>query len=388
MKIYNLSNYLLIGTLALLIACGPSNVNEPKPHYQPNDLPALQWPPEISGWTYEILQDEHILPASGLAFYPENDFRKSTHEELHFFNETQAYKRLDLLRTEDGGFSWNEIPFADSVNIKHTYFWSLDRGVVAYVPADKDSLIFAYTEDGGANWISHTSNLPNWGMQANANHNAKIYDLWFSDVKNGIFLKSESTDLSLWVTQDSGKTWTRNYGHNPSYNPIQSLDPQTIMLTEGNQLILSQDAGQSWQLIAELPEIQTTGMSIPSFQAMSRDSLFYQVGGVHHNSVDGGQTWTELEETGLILRWQGGECFRYSLTGRQEVYAASNQPYDLAPYDYAALYHKPNANHAWIQGKNEVANQGISRFYHAGPDIVVGQAYAIDRRVLFRYLRN
>ncbi len=349
--------FLLIGFSSLFFACRPNQDSDPKPPITTYNLPELNWPPEIVGWTYEKLNDS--FPYS---------------RKIHFFNENQGYRSTGGLITNDGGFSWDRIPFEATSEIINSYFWSPNHGIVVYKASGNYKPSIAISEDAGMSWTTQST----LGLSEN------ITSLWFGDAKHGLAVSKRY----LYSTQDSGKVWTSVLDIQLSVDIIQAIDSQNVMVISQDSLYYSDDSGKNWQAIISLPYIETVAPITPDFQAYSLDSLYYQTGGIYHQSADGGQSWEVLGEYEAFTLIQGTECFSYGKTGRYEIHQASNRSFDDVAYIYKTIYHKSAPNLPWIEGSKDIANQYIGHLVPAGPNIVVASASTKEGQILVRYKRN
>ena len=190
--------------------------------------------------------------------------------------------KAQIMHTSDGGRTWIE-QFADSTGrkfINYIEIFDLHNGI-AMADSDTDVPIFLKTTDGGNNWIQTTTQAIG-GVSG---------DTWrrldFVDVNIGYFYEFGINPQKLYKTTNSGVTWEEtNFDGYAQVLKFYDKDIGIIVQGEG-KIHRTLDGGETWE------EIETThtgwGMDIefdpndPSKMLMLCDNLFY--------STDTGRTW-------------------------------------------------------------------------------------------------
>jgi len=199
--------------------------------------------------------------------------------------------RNDLLKSQDGGQSWEVV--------------SGDLPVHSLVvDPQTPTRLYAYggfgvlrSTDGGKNWTSHNSGLPDLQIGAFAIDPITPTTLYLSSGPNGIF---KSTD--------SGDSWVPiNNGLPPGYFSPLVVDPTSPNIlyalpsspvSEGSQLLLpifkSIDVGATWQRVSALidPPVAITGLVIDPMN--SRTLYAATLGQGVLKSADGGISWAPM----------------------------------------------------------------------------------------------
>lgn len=201
------------------------------------------------------------------------DFHFPTQQIGYFFNNSKK-----VYKTSDAGGSWDEVNFGpyaltgSSANINDICFLNADTGYVAR----KNSLL--RTEDGGNSWqdsllymgidgildvhfVSDTMGyiLGESGTLVRINlhqdwdtlqvplspfFNARY--VWFEDANQGWVSAVKSGDTELYRTSDGGQNWTV-LPNIPTLFKWQAFDSQTIYaVTTFNNLIKTNDGGLNW----------------------------------------------------------------------------------------------------------------------------------------------
>lgn len=187
-----------------------------------------------------------------------------------------------IIRTGDGGLTWNEVLLKVDARLLDVAFLSDGNGVAV---GEKGTI---YTSsDFGNTWIKRNS-----GTQNNLTSVAKTSATQLVAVgQNGEILQSFN----------SGATWTKaSSGTNLNLNDITFVNENTAFVAAANGRILkSFDKGSTWQSVPIAGNKDLFGV------AFSSDMIGYTVGenGTYLKTIDGGETWTELViNTGRTLR--------------------------------------------------------------------------------------
>lgn len=231
-----------------------------------------------------------------------------------------------ILRTSDGGASWQQSTISDGHSIGpigQPQFVSTTQGWVAIFLGGGSyhtSADIFQTHDGGQTWYKIASTMerqPNSGLTDVGD----MIGLSFSDAKNGVvttLFPGPGNQTSVESTSDGGSTWTKVllaapqgasaegvlaaappvfFGKDGMMPVVVSLPPNG---DQGLDLYLTHDGGQSW--------VPTTAMDlsggIPSYVApvelasdvyvLDRQHAWATNGTVFFSTSDGGQHWRKL----------------------------------------------------------------------------------------------
>lgn len=137
-----------------------------------------------------------------------------------------------ILKTIDGGLSWNLKPSNTTVNLVNLSFIDENNG---WCTGDNGYLLI--TNDGGENWLSQ-----------NVGSDNNYTQVLFTDPNNGWVITDGSEILK---TDDGGYNW--NFQNNPLVDNLQKLFFLNNQIGWGiygnNQIIKTTDGGNNWVLI-------------------------------------------------------------------------------------------------------------------------------------------
>lgn len=153
--------------------------------------------------------------------------------------------------------------------------------------------IILKTTNGGVEWIPQNSNVT-----------YDILDVDFIDENIGCAVCRNE----CLTTSDGGQTWTSQYLTYHWLGTIKFGDKQHAWITgEYGQIMFSSDAGRTWSIQKEM------GLQDDYFDISSPSpNVAYMVGqSPAFKTVNGGQTWTQLQESGIGKR----VCFVNENTG-------------------------------------------------------------------------
>lgn len=222
-------------------------------------------------------------------FYKKLSFANSSHG-LALAKGTTADT---LLRTNDGGLTWQAVPFTfPAFSANAAYSMQLVDKSVGYFLTDK----LYKTTDGGDSWVQLSSfgtNMPMFFGSGNL--------IGFSNPDTGIIL---SYDYSDWKkTIDGGNTWEVISRVFYTATGICALHPDVYYISIADGYFYSggnyvtTDAGTNW----ESQSLGNYGRDI----AMATDSIgYYLASNIYYNTgvskvfrtIHGGWTWTGIDE--------------------------------------------------------------------------------------------
>ncbi len=179
-----------------------------------------------------------------------------------------------ILKTENGGRTWQKNTFDSRVNFFNVYFLTEDKG---FISGDNGTII--YTTDGGANWKMLRTYIKE-----------SIFDICFlSDKQTGFMTGSHGTILK---TVNGGSSWY------PVYTPTRELlysisfrdDVNGFAVGWNGTILKTTNSGSSWKQMEKLTNNYL------------RDITFIDVnngfisggGGIVLRTTNGGNDWNEV----------------------------------------------------------------------------------------------
>ncbi|MCB0163964.1 MAG: hypothetical protein KDI79_07055 [Anaerolineae bacterium] len=188
-----------------------------------------------------------------------------------------AAARDGLLASSDGGQSWQSTPGLPAAT---AFALATDAEARLYAGFDGAG-VYAETEDG--TWRSI---VPEDSPLASA----AVISLAVSD--NGQYLYAGTSGQGIFASRDSGQSWQAayegKYGSNMAINPT---NPHSAIASLRDQVVRTQDGGQSWQRVASLP---LKFDEATSFLWLADGALIAGTSqGRLYRSPDGGTTWSQ-----------------------------------------------------------------------------------------------
>lgn len=184
-----------------------------------------------------------------------------------------------ILKTEDGGKTWQKSTFDSGINFFCVLFLTPDKG---FITGDNGTVI--YTEDGGKNW----NLLKTFSKES-------VFDICFLDDKmTGFMAGSHGTILK---TINGGKNWYPVY--TPSKELLYSLafrDSRNGFAVGWNGTILrTTNAGSTWKLMDKI-----TANYLRDITFIDVFNGFISGGsGIVLRTTDGGENWNEVPSNTL-----------------------------------------------------------------------------------------
>lgn len=265
-----------------------------------------------------------------------------------------------ILRSEDGGASWHQMPAPVSSDLLAVYLVDADYGWAV----GHDGVVL-HTRDGGAMWTKQfdgngAASLLRAHFKAMAERGEPdgeaflrevdlsyadgpeqaLLDVWFKDRNNGFICGSFGT---LFATHDGGHTWeswmervdTRTMLH---YNAITSA---------GGSVFLASERGTVFRLKPDLQrfEPRATGYKGSFFSLAANDQALYAFGlkGTAYKSADLGETWARIETgTGAAINaatlTDDGRLVLVTQNGSLLELPAGGDKFESLPVTYRTLY--------------------------------------------------
>ena len=316
--------------------------------------PAPQWQPQQSGVTASF---------RGLSAASEN---------VAWVSGTHG----SVLRTTDGGASWQKIPVAGADSLDFRDVEAFDDKTALLMSAGSGALSRIYkTEDGGQSWqLLYTNTIAEGFFDGMA----------FWDRQHGILYGDPIDDkMFILTTSDGGASWQRvpadalpamhegEYGFAASGTGIAVTGSSSVWIGTGGaaaRVFYSHDRGQNWA-VAETPIISgeaSTGIFSIAFADAQNGVV---VGGDYQKpnettatvarSTDGGQSW-QLVEAGAPVSFRSAVAFVPETGGPQVVAVGSHGASfstdggaswnDLGKSGYHALSIDPDGKSIWAAG--------------------------------------
>ncbi len=196
-------------------------------------------------------------------------------ETIHWIDEDLGFAAGEnlIIKSTDGGVSWEEIPYSFEGKLLSISFWDEDNGV-----AVGEAGLILQTKDGGNTWTTRNPGLPT--------------DL------NSVTVKSETSAIAVGAngqviqTSNQGDTWTNvSFGQTVSLNEITFANADTAYIVGNNgRVFRSTNSGSSWTSLTSGVTTNLRGI------AFSSPSIGYAVGevGVVIKTTDAGESWQSL----------------------------------------------------------------------------------------------
>lgn len=199
-------------------------------------------------------------------------------ESIHWVNENLGFivgERV-ILRSTNGGTSWEEIPFAVEGKLKDVDFLNPSSGV-----AVGENGVIYLSHDGGDSWTKAISTT-------SATLNSVNY---FSE--NSLFAVGESG--TILSSMNGGETWsTLNSGSTESFNDLYFTSSDSAFIVgDRGQILRTSNSGSSWIILNSGQTVDLKGI------AFSNSKTGFAAGeqGTVLKTIDGGENWTKINST-------------------------------------------------------------------------------------------
>jgi photosystem II stability/assembly factor-like uncharacterized protein len=247
-----------------------------------------------------------LVEAAGAVKYARLETHGPPVSDFGLLGPSQGWARVGerLLRTQDGGASWQDLTPAD-FSVLGAGFSSPRQGWLVGWHAPGAGLQVGRSLDGGLSWDFTPLTLSGW----EGDLPVAAYLSWLDERRLWIALKLPSGSSfsrgRLFATQDGGETWQeRSLPLGERVTFIDDLRGWTAGGSAGSQLYFTRDGGLSWQPgQLALPDGEQGTIGLPYFSAGQDGRLPVLLSGpagerlVVYTSPDAGQTW----------RLEGGE---------------------------------------------------------------------------------
>ncbi len=196
-------------------------------------------------------------------------------ESIDWINENLGFivgERI-ILRSTNGGISWEEIPFTFEGKLQDVDFLNETTGVAV----GENGMIY-FSRNGGDSWTKAISNT--------------------SAVLKSVFFFSESSLFAvgnlgtLLSSSNGGETWsTINSGTTESLNDLYFTSPDSAFIAgDRGKILRTSNGGDSWITLNSAQTVNLQGI------AFSNSRTGYAAGelGTVLKTIDGGVNWTKL----------------------------------------------------------------------------------------------
>ena len=238
-----------------------------------------------------------------------------------------------ILRTDDGGFTWNDLTFNDQYRANSIFFINVDTGFVSLQSYYDRSCKFEYTESSGQNWVERSS--PQSGY---------FKGMYFFDSKNGVSFVLDKPELesTIYWTNDGGLSWNNtgikalSTDYNKFIFPLKNIG---FVIDKNHQLLKTIDSGHTWN---EIPTPIDSSIYSISFRDVN-EGYIKSVSTVY-KTIDGGISWQDVSTS-------FGSFTSYFLLDNQNMLGTINQtPYfETSGPTYTTFYSSDNSGASWLE---------------------------------------
>jgi len=234
-------------------------------------------------------------------------------------------ERGHILVSRDAGATWKQMPVPTRATL--TGVWFHDRNLGWAVGHDS---VILRTKDGGESW-----ERVYWAPE----EESPFLDVWFADEENGFAVGAYG---SFAVTNDGGDTWDyvpiNEDDFQPHLNQIaESAEGTLYIAAEAGNAFRSDDGGETWTTL----ESPYKGSFFGVLPLESDVVLLFGLRGHLYRSEDGGKTWTGIETgtTSMLnqgVQLDGGRVVIVGLSGTVLVSRDGGRTFVRKPQDSRA----------------------------------------------------
>jgi photosystem II stability/assembly factor-like uncharacterized protein len=237
--------------------------------------------------------------------------------DIEFLDENNGWMLADLgvgagsnavavYQTRNGGASWDlkyindpNLPGAGDTlplggiksGIRPLDMQTAWVGGVTYAPG---TLYLYRTDDGGSTWSPVTMELPPGAQDFELSIN--IDHLQFVNGSDGflaLHMAGDSTQTAVYLTRDSGATWTLTPTRIPNDGAFAALSPEEVVIYTGEQFYVTRDAARTWSIVPPDPAFGQSFRSMEFANVLSGWVLTIDSANQHnlYRTNDGGMTW-------------------------------------------------------------------------------------------------
>jgi photosystem II stability/assembly factor-like uncharacterized protein len=243
--------------------------------------------PAIVAAVILFLLATHVAAAEG-AWSPQRSGTMNWLRAVYFLDENAGWAaggKGNVLKTTDGGRTWETLPRPTEDVVRDVYFadketgWLVCEGNI-FSPTTEVRSYLLKTTDGGATWSRV--------LVTGADVEVLLVRIVFIDHAHGWAFGELG---ALYYTQDGGATWARQ--RVPTQRLLLGasfLDAAQGWLVGAGSTILQTDDGGSRWLGAQTPLVEPTRINAVSFTD-ARRGWAVGAGGTVLSTADGGRTW-------------------------------------------------------------------------------------------------
>ncbi|WP_317174698.1 oxidoreductase [Flavobacterium sp. HJJ] len=219
---------------------------------------------------YQIKKDAKSIK---LVYQERNE--KVFYDSMQFWNNKEGIaigdpltNHLCLLKTIDGGFTWNKIPESKLPEVfdGEAHFAASNTNVIIkgkntwVVSGGKKSRVF-YSSDKGDSWSSYQTPIAE-GKQMTGIFTADFYDEKNGFVSGGNYEILNQNFNNKAITDDGGKTWkliadNEGFGYASCVQYVPRSSGKGIVTVGASGLYYSSDGGASWIQFSKDPSLYT-----------------------------------------------------------------------------------------------------------------------------------
>jgi photosystem II stability/assembly factor-like uncharacterized protein len=267
----------------------------------------------------------------------------------------QRFYTCTILKTTDGGYTWNKFSFPDAGKCLYGICQS-PSGTLYTVGFDGKILS---SGNKGANWAYFQSQyLP-------------YLDIGFFNSRQGIILSGVSFNEGFRILVDSVGNFIRKDSLAIQYNRIKVINNTTAYICGYGAMQKTTDAGQTWQYLTVGGNDNFVNMDIHSENDIW---LCGNGGGVFH-TTDGGNSWATLRNGNDIGKP------RYQLL---DIVFKTDNINGWAVGENGLLIHTDDGGHHWEEYQHFTDNALRSIFICTNGDLIVSG----DNGALYRLQPN
>jgi photosystem II stability/assembly factor-like uncharacterized protein len=177
---------------------------------------------------------------------------------------------------------WIQLQSGTTLNLNSVFFLNDKTGWVC-----GDSGIVLKTSDGGMSWNSYATS-----------HFVNLLSIHFCDSLHGVAVGTKS---SIFATNDGGIIWSlKNINPDINFNAVKFIDSAKILVVgNSGKILLSTDRGNNWQTIPDPPPQNLLNISFldMNFGFIGGDEIIKK-------TTDGGNSWITMgsrDDTKMVL---------------------------------------------------------------------------------------
>jgi len=302
MKRLRLSALLIVLSVSALAAQTDGWKNILKPDYNYSLYDAYFFDAN-TGW---VVGDSGLVLKStngGVSWAAQNSGTNIRLRKAFFISEKIGWiaaERRSVLRTTDGGVTWStvKLPVLAADSAKITYSISFVDAAKGWAVCGKSTAADIFvTSDSGKTWTSQKAILK------------PFYDISFANARCGATVGADFT--ALMYTTDGGTTWSTSAkpdfgGFNYTASVINSvvmIDSMTVIATgwgswfqmQPTMIFRSVDGGKTYAYVSQAAEKRAYGSGQEVYFKDKNNGLLVggQRGGILLKTTDGGMTWIQ-----------------------------------------------------------------------------------------------